>query len=84
MNSIRRNGRSLVVGLLIAVALVSGVFVGRATADQPAMQAALASLRSAQDQLWGAAPNKGGHRERALNLVQQAIEEVQKGIDFAR
>ena len=30
-----------------------------------------------------ATPNKGGHRERALGLVDQAIAEVRAGIAFA-
>jgi len=29
-------------------------------------------------------PNKGGHRERAIELVDQAINEVNAGIEFAR
>jgi hypothetical protein len=28
-------------------------------------------------------PNKGGHRERALGLIDQAIGEVQAGMNFA-
>jgi len=30
-----------------------------------------------------ARPNKGGHRDRALALVSQAIAQVQAGIAFA-
>ena len=28
-------------------------------------------------------PNKGGHRERAMQLIRNAIHEVRAGIDFA-
>ncbi len=28
-------------------------------------------------------PNKGGHRERAMELVRQAMAETQAGIEFA-
>ncbi len=30
-----------------------------------------------------AAPNKGGHRERALELIDHAIGQVREGIAFA-
>jgi hypothetical protein len=47
------------------------------------MQNALASLQYAQAELREAAPNKGGHRERALDLVAQAINDVQAGMQWA-
>ena len=56
---------------------------GIASADQPNMQNALSSLYAAQASLQAAAPNKGGHRDIALSLVAQAIEQVQLGIAFA-
>ena len=33
--------------------------------------------------LQAATPNKGGHRERAMRLIEHAMGEVQAGIDFA-
>jgi hypothetical protein len=33
--------------------------------------------------LQAATPNKGGHRERAMRLIERAKGEVQAGIDFA-
>ncbi len=53
-----------------------------AWADQPHMKAALGHLKQAADQLKQAKPNKGGHRERALELVNSAIQQVQGGIDY--
>jgi hypothetical protein len=50
---------------------------------QPHMQNALAALQNAANELQQAEPNKGGHRERALQLVSHAIYEVQRGIEFA-
>jgi hypothetical protein len=61
-----------------------GCFVGQATADQPHMQSALSYLRGARGELIKAEPNKGGHRERAIRLIDQAIAETQDGIAFAR
>jgi len=51
-----------------------------AEADQPHMRSALQALRNAQGQLSIATHNKSGHRENALNLVNQAISEVESGI----
>ena len=47
------------------------------------MNAALADLESARSQLNAAVPDKGGHRVKALALVNSAIGEVQAGIAFA-
>nr|WP_239025342.1 hypothetical protein [Rhodoligotrophos defluvii] len=54
-----------------------------AAANQPFMENALANLREARANLENAVPNKGGHRERAIGLVDQAIAEVEEGIAFA-
>ena len=35
-------------------------------------------------ELEAAVPNKGGHRERAIELVDRAIVQVREGIAFAR
>jgi hypothetical protein len=67
----------------LAVALGIGACVG-ATAAQPHMENALDALRTARSELQAAEPNKGGHRERAISLVNQAIDETRAGIDFAR
>jgi hypothetical protein len=41
---------------------------------------ALDAMNVAQNQLQIAAPDKGGHRVNAINLVQQAIDETNLGI----
>jgi len=61
--------------------LAAGMAIGAALAAQPHMSAALDALRSARQELVAATPNKGGHRERAIQLVNQAIGETQKGMD---
>jgi uncharacterized membrane protein YqiK len=53
-------------------------------AQQPQMRAALDSLHAAERHLEKAASDKGGHRVKALKLVRQAINEVEKGIEFDR
>lgn len=46
---------------------------------EPHMSAAYGHLREAKAELEKAAPNKGGHRERALQLVDQALRQVEDG-----
>ena len=50
---------------------------------QPKMQEALAQLQTARAELQAAVANKGGHREQALQLVDQAINQVQAGMAYA-
>lgn len=69
--------------VLLAIALATGLGVGYAIGAQPHMTATIDLLQSAQHELGAATPNKGGHRERALGLIDQAISEVRAGIAFA-
>ena len=50
--------------------------------NQPHMQAALEHLRKAEWELNHAAANKGGHREQALKLVRDAMNQVDAGIRY--
>ena len=68
----------------LAATLTCGVFVGVAIAGQPHMHAALDDLRSARSELDQAEHNKGGHREEAIRLIDQAIDQVKEGIDDGR
>ena len=70
--------------LLVGVAIVSSLGIGYALGAQPHMDAALALLQNARAELNQAEPNKGGHREKAIALVDQAIGEARAGIAFAR
>jgi hypothetical protein len=67
---------------LAAVALL-GATVRSASAMQGNMERALGSLHEALQSLQESTPNKGGHRERAMDMVRQAIAETQAGIAFA-
>jgi hypothetical protein len=53
-------------------------------ADQPHMHAALQALGDAKVQLQKADRDKGGHRARAEQLVNQALAEVRAGIEYDR
>jgi hypothetical protein len=69
--------------LLIGIAIASSMGIGYALGAQPHMDASLALLQNARSELAQAPPNKGGHRERGLALIDQAIGEVRAGIAFA-
>lgn len=64
----------------LALATTAGVFIGQATADQPAMHNALANLQQAKQNLQNATSDKGGHRVAAIAHVDAAIAEVRAGI----
>ncbi len=52
--------------------------------DQPHMQNALTALENAKDSLEKATSDKGGHRNKPLDYVKDAIKEVKKGMEAAR
>ena len=60
-----------------------GASVNSASAYQGNMERALGSLHQALGELRQATANKGGHRARAMELVNQAIAETQAGVEFA-
>jgi hypothetical protein len=64
-------------GVTVAVATKS------ASAYQGNMERALGSLHEALTFLRDATPDKDGHRENAMHLIEQAIGETKSGIDFA-
>jgi hypothetical protein len=70
--------RSLALGAIIATSFGIGFAIGA----QPHMEAALGLLQNARGELQAALPNKGGHRERAIGLVDQAIAETKNGIAY--
>jgi hypothetical protein len=71
--------RNIMLGTIIAASMGIGYAIGA----QPHMTETISLLQSARAELGQATPNKGGHRERALGLIDQAISEVRAGIAFA-
>ena len=69
--------------VLLGTAIAASMGIGYAIGAQPHMTASIGLLQSARAELAAATPNKGGHRERALQLIDQAIGEVRSGIAFA-
>lgn len=70
-------GAAVVVGSAAAVTEV-------AADDQPHMSKAVEYLQSAKTELEKSSHDKGGHRVKAINLVDQAIREVRAGKQAAR
>jgi hypothetical protein len=73
----RIGGVLIVVFGLIAVAHAT-------PPDQPFMEAARTDLQRARAELQLATRDKAGHRGKAVNLVSQALAEVNAGIQYAR
>ena len=55
---------------------------GQMARHEPHMSAAYGHLEQAKAELEKANPNKGGHRERAMQLVDQAMQEVMQGEEY--
>lgn len=70
----------LAVGAAFMAVTFSLVGAGVAYAYQTHMFNARDDLQQARDQLQIAVPDKDGHRVNAIDLVQQAINEVNLGI----
>ena len=68
--------------LVFCIAMVIGL-AGVSGAGQDNMKDALQSLREARQALDRAEDNKGGHKQKAIDLVDKAIEQVQAGMEFA-
>jgi len=81
LNTRRQLLRFAAMGTLAAPAIAG--FAQSALAEQGNMERAIAELRTALHSLREATPDKGGHKAKAVNLIEQAIGEVQAGIDFA-
>lgn len=79
-----RRYRSVVRVSLLVLALAVSFVAGQISASQPMMNSALTNLKQARSNLNRATADKGGHRNRALSLVNDAIDEVEKGISFDR
>ena len=70
--------------LATAAALTAVSLQLPAQADQKNMRDALRDLNNARESLEDAKHNKGGHRVKAIEFIDKAIREVEKGIKSAR
>ena len=79
MKFTRRKLAVAVAGTMLAASL-AGTAVA---AEQKRMDAAIQYLKEARKELSQANPNKGGHRRKAMELIDQAIQQVENGKRYA-
>ena len=72
----------LLAGALALLFAFGSIGPASARAPQVHMKSALKSLQSASLSLQKATADKGGHRQKAMDLTAEAISQVQKGIAF--
>lgn len=70
--------------ITVAGAMLAASLAGTAVAaEQPRMDAAIKYLKEARKELSQANTNKGGHRRQAMDLIDQAIQQVENGKRYA-
>lgn len=80
---------TFVLGSALAITIGTSS-IGTVSADekkpaeqlQPNMKKALDELEDAKEALKKATPDKGGHRVKAIKLINQAVDEVNLGIKW--
>jgi len=71
----------LLLAFTLGIMISTGVVLQNVqAAEQPHMYNALNNLKSARHQLEMALDDKGGHRARAIGIIDNAIGEVNAGI----
>ncbi len=73
----------LVLSMIVAAVMLAPR-VSFAEENQPHMEAALHHLQQAAEELQKAEHDKGGHREKALDLTQRAMNQVKAGMNYDR
>jgi len=81
-SKLTRRGFAAAAATGVATIGLLGASAKTADAYQGDMERALSSLSLALSSLSESMANKGGHRARAMDLIQQAIDETQAGIAF--
>lgn len=81
--ALKKGGKFTLMVIFLA-GLTLGAAIPWALGYEPHMANALRLLRDARVELVRAIPNKGGHRERAIELVDRAIVQVEKGMEYGR
>ena len=79
---IRRHVLAPIAAVTVTGALLPLVAEDASAEMQPMMLAAQQSLIQAREQLQRATADKGGHRVRAIRLIELALNEVDAGIRF--
>ena len=69
---------------LVVVAVFAAMNATLMKADQPRMQRAIELLRQARAEIQAASPTKGGHRTTAVEHINRAIDQLEKGMTYDR
>jgi len=80
MNLWKASTITLAISLVCVVG--TGAINSAAAERQPHMKTSLKHLEKAKHVLEKAAPDKGGHRVKAIEFVDSAIAEVKAGVEF--
>src|SRR5262249_48858513 len=85
MSQLASNRRTFLRGVTAATVATSAIALTTTGSEayQGNMERALSALYDALASLREATPTKGGQKETAVQLVEQAIAEVNAGIQFA-
>jgi hypothetical protein len=83
MSQSKLTRRGFAAAAATGVAAIGLLGASSADAYQGNMEHALSALYQALASLRESTANKGGHRARAMDLVRQAIDETQAGVEFA-
>ncbi|EDY16844.1 hypothetical protein CfE428DRAFT_5653 [Chthoniobacter flavus Ellin428] len=75
---------SRLIPAILSLVTIATVFCAPAVKAerQPRMDAALGDLQAARAKLEHAEHDKGGHREKALEMVNAAIAQIKEGIRY--
>ena len=73
---------TIVLSVVLAVVLIGSMIRPVFAEAQPQMKSALANLRAALVDLQQATPDKGGHRNKAIDLTRKAIHQTVAGIAY--
>jgi hypothetical protein len=84
VNATAKISATLFLAIALSLGLSSAVNSTASAQGQEEMNEAIEHLRQAKGALEHAAANKGGHRESAVHLIDQAIAEVEAGKAYAK
>lgn len=82
--------RNKITAICSAVVLLAGLSIfsvmhaqsRQMALHEPHMSAAYGHLQQAKDELEKATPNKGGHREKAMQMVDEAMRQIEEGEQY--
>lgn len=84
MTSTSKIAATLMLSSALSLGMMTTTISPASAQGQEEMNEAIQHLREAKGSLEHATQNKGGHRENAMHLIDQAIAEVEAGKAYAK